>query len=622
MTKPRAMLAAGAIAVVAAVTWFWLGSLERTAADEVAAAGELASAYAVARHVDRLLTASRRLVGPTPAPVANALSAVVASERSALQEQLARLAGFADGARAARIRGYADEVLANADAIADGQPQWARLTALSNTRFMEVLALHQQLNASVYPIADDQFSYLMTGRTGSGAGVPLVAERFTRDALNHYRHLLALAGNADEAVKVLTPMTQLMEPDVEAMIQDQYVRAAQRMRHGLEYFERVGGPEVNATVLPLANRVLELGEGEDGVPSLMRRKLALLHREQRLAAANERLQEALLRELDTLAGAGAALATLTAAIEVSRSVDALLAASSRLAGPLSNDALAEVSAAVDRATAGLSQGLQTLADGRDGAGPEAVRSMQAHVDALAANIAALEREQDRWQVIEPLSDAMHKEILGLRGQLNNSIAPLGDDRFHVLMTRDDGGRLSREEVLVYRHLASLAADIDQTVRILVPASKLRVASMAGMIEGQFILRAQRVKHSLEYLDHSGAAPRDPAVRPLIERVLELGEGDGNVYELLADRNDLVDRGNRLLTDNERIKQALLSELDALVEGQRQTAEQARAGAARTVLALRITVLVVAALLILGALPAVVRGTAARQPARRPAGPRS
>ena len=518
--KRPALFAAGAVVVAVPIVWFWLGGLERAAADRVAAASELTATYAVARHMDRLLTASRRLVGPTPPPVASAASEAVAAERSALEAQLALLAGSGDGARAARIRGYADEVLANVDAIADGQPEWARLTALSNARFMEVLTLHQQLNASVFPMADDQFFYMMTGRTGSGAGAPLVAERFSRDALNHYRYLLALAGNADEAVKVLTPMTQLLEPEMEEMIQDQYVRAAQRMRHGLEYFERAGGPQVNATVLHLAGRVLELGEGEDSVPALLRQKLTLLHQEQRLAAANGRIEDAMIAELDTLVAAvrkqvgtiGAA-GDLIAATEAARYVDALLTAASRLAGPLAPGALAQVSATVASSTTGLSHRLQTLREGRDGARAEAVRSIQGHADALAANLAELERGQAEWQVIEPLSDAMHQEILGLRQQLNTSIASIGDDRFHSLMTRDSGDRLSRDDVLIYRHLASLAADIDQTVRILVPASKLRVPSMAGMIEGQFILRAQRVKHSLEYLTRSGAAPRDPTVRP-------------------------------------------------------------------------------------------------------------
>ena len=84
-----------------------------------------------------------------------------------------------------------------------------------------------------------------------------------------------------------------------------------------------------------------------------------------------------------------------------------------------------------------------------------------------------------------------------------------------------------------------------------------------------------------------------------------------MYELLSRRNGLVDRGNRLLAENERIKLALLSELDALVAAQLQTAEHARATAARTVLALRIILLAVVAAMVVWAFLGVARGSAAR-----------
>lgn len=600
MRKTRSLIFVAALAA-ALVGW---PMIERPS-ERADAADLLAATFAAAEHAARLRLAAADLVGPVPPPEAAAIGASIAAERSALAERLETLRLSAPDAPVARIREHAVTLLANVATLQEGQQEWGRLSGLSHAHFMEIHQLHQELNASVYPLADHQYYYMMTGEADPGRA-PLVAERWSRAALNHYRHLLALAGNADEAVKVLTPMTQLLEPAMEEMIQDQFISAAQRLRHGLAYFERVGGPEVAPNVIPLANRVLEMGEGEHSVLWLLRRKLTLLEREQRLVAVNERIGDAMIRELNAAARAvgaqagGSHAANLMAVIDMVGSVDALVGAAHRLAGPLRAEELAVVTAAVAAERTSLQDRLGLLRQGRAADAARRQR-LQAHADALSANVAAIASGQDEWQVIGPRADDLHLEIIGLRQQLNDLIAPVGDDLFHSLMA--GGGAsvsiLSAEHLNLYRHLASLGADIDQTVRILVPASKLSVPSMAGMIEAQFILRAQRVRHSLEYLDRTAASALDPAVRSLVDRVLELGRGEGNVYEVQARRNDLVDRERRLLAETGLLRGALLGELAALVEDERQAAADAAAGAARWTLIGRIVLLVIAVAAVVG-----------------------
>ena len=78
---------------------------------------------------------------------------------------------------------------------------------------------------------------------------------------------------------------------------------AQRMEHSIAYLAENGGPDLNPEVIPLANRLLDAGAGENSALDAMKLRTSMVARERKLIGANRQILSGLQGEVDSLVAA-------------------------------------------------------------------------------------------------------------------------------------------------------------------------------------------------------------------------------------------------------------------------------------------------------------------------------
>ena len=72
------------------------------------------------------------------------------------------------------------------------------------------------------------------------------------------------------------------------------------MDRSIEFLAENGGPELNPEVIPLANRLLDAGAGENSALDAMKLRTSMVARENKLIGANRQIMSGLQEEVDGL----------------------------------------------------------------------------------------------------------------------------------------------------------------------------------------------------------------------------------------------------------------------------------------------------------------------------------
>ena len=188
-----------------------------------------------------------------------------------------------------RIEGERPALL---EAILAGERSWQQLLFSTN----------QKLLPAISSSLDNQFYYVMTGRSDfrdaeSGATGTLSEDEYLR-----YWHLATLLEWTFSAHRSLLAanLSSQDDPTRLANNEESFDTAAQRMGHSISYLAENGGPDLDPEVIPLANRLLAAGGGEDSALEAMRLRAAMVARERELIDANRQILAGLQREVDGL----------------------------------------------------------------------------------------------------------------------------------------------------------------------------------------------------------------------------------------------------------------------------------------------------------------------------------
>jgi len=236
-----------------------------------------------------------------------------------------------------------------------------------------------------------------------------------------------------------------------------------------------------------------------------------------------------------------------------------------------------------------------------------VAQIRRSADMLVSNIEEIRSEVAASLQLIDQRTARQGELAGLRNQVSEVLVPAIDDQLFYTLTgyTDLGGdpdarseHFTEAEVFRYRRLAELEADANIASDLLATGFTLSSESLLEPLKERFEVAASRIQRNLETLEdtrfHAGAAP-------IFRRLLDLGLGDDNSFDLAASGFAIADRNEELLVQNSELALTLVAEVDDLVVASQARAEEATAAAEQAITTAKSILLAISAVSILGAL---------------------
>ena len=305
ITAPLLIGALGALAIVIAsgvVGWLVIDNVEaqnQSGGDaeilaDIAAVNKLSVALASAASV---ATNSRM----TPESIADGRVAIARNEAQ-LAERLSGLEQQGYDGRVERIDQQVDLLTDNMSRIEEERPALLEAILAGERSWQQLLfSTNQKLLPAISSSLDNQFYYVMTGRSdfrdAEGATGTLSEDEYLR-----YWHLATLLEWTFSAHRSLLAanLSSQDDPTRLANNEESFDTAAQRMGHSISYLAENGGPDLNPEVIPLANRLLAAGAGEDSALEAMRLRASMVARERELIEASRQILAGLQWEVDGL----------------------------------------------------------------------------------------------------------------------------------------------------------------------------------------------------------------------------------------------------------------------------------------------------------------------------------
>ena len=227
-------------------------------------------------------------------------------------------------------------------------------------------------------------------------------------------------------------------------------------------------------------------------------------------------------------------------------------------------------------------------------------------DALERNITTITADMPHFYGLSRRIEVLQVQIPFLHDEVEGIIIPAIDDQLFYQVTgyRDFGTdptdaitRTSGAELLLYRHLNALQADMAQVTELMGSAL---IASEADFVEPlieSFESAVDRIQISLSAIAASEIAP---GLGTAVDRLLALGNGNDSAFQVSVDRLDIIERQDSLLAQNQEVAVNLLAEVNALVQAAQAGADQATSNSAQTISTARILLVIISVIGVIGA----------------------
>ena len=239
-------------------------------------------------------------------------------------------------------------------------------------------------------------------------------------------------------------------------------------------------------------------------------------------------------------------------------------------------------------------------------GDEHIKRIRESARTLMANISTIAGDMSEFHRLTSITEGLQSEIPALQGEANDIILPAIDNQlfFQVTGYRDFASeptdaitRTSGDELLLYRHLNALQADVAQASALMGSALISSSAAFVEPLQESFESTADRIEISLSAISASEVAP---GLDTTINRLLQLGVGDESAFRTSANRLQIIERQNMLLAQNQTIAVELLDEVRSLVEVARDEARQATENSSQTISTARLLLVIISVIGVIGA----------------------
>lgn len=292
-------IAAALILITAssAVGWWVVGDLRGQ--DQSSSDTEmLVAVLGVSRNADTLalLGAVESNLGMTRDSVI-AGRAAVAEHKAHLDEQMAILAG---GNYAAAVENLADQVAlltSNVDRIEAGRPDLLRALVAGETNRQELREAQTDLTVSLSNSIDNQFYYMMTGRSEFR---DTESDGMNQTELLRLRATDALMAATASGFVGLQAANRMTDPSLVTSIEETFDSARHRAIRNAEFLAADGGPDVDESIFLSMERLFQPGLDSVDYFDEIRARLSMAVVERELIALNQQILERIGAEIDGL----------------------------------------------------------------------------------------------------------------------------------------------------------------------------------------------------------------------------------------------------------------------------------------------------------------------------------
>ena len=291
---------------------------------------------------------------------------------------------------------------------------------------------------------------------------------------------------------------------------------------------------------------------------------------------------------------------LAAAFDVAQYSQALVASADTLTAAATPDEVARVGDEIAASHQSFNEQLAVL-ESKGGHG-EGFDRIHTYSNALIDNIAGL--NSGMWQsfTLNEQLDEVRTELESLTAELDEIIVPEIDRQFfYIQLDQPQAMRaehISEEEQARYRYLTELQSNAKIAIQLLASASIVSDSSLIEPFRERFESSANNIRSNLSHLR---GTPLHNDLEPIFNRLLELGLGQENGFNLQARHLELERRQQLLLDNNHDIAVLLVDEVDGLVSSAEAGAQEATDASAQAMLTGRTLLLAISFVSIGGAL---------------------
>ena len=242
-------------------------------------------------------------------------------------------------------------------------------------------------------------------------------------------------------------------------------------------------------------------------------------------------------------------------------------------------------------------------DGQD----KRFEGIRADAGTLIHNLESIEEGMlERFELADR-ADALRLELVTIRSDLDAILVPALDDQLFYTMTgyRELGAppeardvHFSETQLIRFRYMSELQAQANIATQLLASASTVSEASLIEPLRERFESSAGHIERNLADLE---ASPLHAELAPVFERLLELGTGEDNGFDLFSRGLILAALQGELLTSNRAVAVALIEQVDDLVAEAQLNTQEATQASSQAVLTGSTLLLVISALSVGGAL---------------------
>ena len=311
------------------------------------------------------------------------------------------------------------------------------------------------------------------------------------------------------------------------------------------------------------------------------------------------------------------LPEMISALRIAESTSTLTAAAPRLAAAGTPQELTAVSLEIAQAREGFERQIEAMQSEMGEIGEEEgfsdwlIRERFASIlnnsQTLFANLNVIESTMPRIFDLNNRSEALRLELIDLRNRLETLVVPAIDDQlFYQLTGYQDLGEppapteehMNQSEFIRYRHLSTLLSEATVATQLMSSAFTVSDVALVEPLRESFESATGHLTISMGALGETGLVGE---IRPIINRLTEMGAREGDGFDLLAQRLELDSQQQILLAQNQDLALNLIGQVDRLVTGAEVDANTANTASARAIGTGRTLLLVISGVGIAGAL---------------------
>ena len=257
---------------------------------------ELAASFGVAQSGTALVAAAPRLTAAPTQEEFTVVSNEIDASYRAFEDQLNILEENSDQPFE-DIRGSADMLLFNIDAIEDGMSEFYELSRQRRYLGAELAVIRSRLDGTLARAIDDQLFYVMTGYRDIGVSPAPRSEYLSENEFRRYRNLAELQAAGNAATELLANAFTVSDPAAIEPFRERFEAAIGKVERKLAALEETELPGDAALIFA---RLFELGAGEQSGFDLLERQLRLAQTQQELLAQNRDISIELLTGVDVV----------------------------------------------------------------------------------------------------------------------------------------------------------------------------------------------------------------------------------------------------------------------------------------------------------------------------------